>query len=108
MALAVAIPSIYRDKFVAPSCNENIVHMKLSDKTSIEFNREDDSITIQLKDAEITANNDEISAVLGNAKINMREEKTEISVGDAKIEITPEKIGLYASVIEAPNLKVEL
>jgi phage baseplate assembly protein V len=88
LSLAVAIPSIFQSKFNAPSDDENVVKLELSNKSSVEFDKENEEILIKIGDAESTFSNDKIR----------------FSVGMSEIEITLEKISIHAPIISIPGL----
>jgi phage baseplate assembly protein V len=90
LSLAVAIPSIFQSKFNAPSDDEKVVKIELSENTSIEFDRENEEFKATVNELEITANS----------------KKFKVSIGESILEITPEKIKIHAAIIDAPSLKV--
>jgi phage baseplate assembly protein V len=104
LSLAVAIPSIFQSKFAAPSEDENVVKLELSDKSSIEFNKSDDKIAVKIEDSEIIFAKNNIKTNIGGAQAEISKDKIRFSVGGSEIEITSGKISLHAPIIDAPNL----
>lgn len=105
LSVAIAIPSIYQNKFSAPSDDENIIKVELSETSSVEFNKENDEITIKIDESELFFNKEKLEAKIGETEAEVSENKIKLSVGNSEIEITPEKIKLHATIIDAPNLK---
>jgi phage baseplate assembly protein V len=105
LALAVAIPSIFCNKFAAPSEDEDIVKLELSDKSSVEFNKNDDEIVIRIEGSEAIFGKDNIKANIGKSQIEINDDRIRFSVGESEIEITSEKISLHAPIIDAPKFR---
>lgn len=108
LSVAVAIPSIYQNKFNAPSDGENVVRIELSDKASIEFNKEGNELIFKIEDSEMFFNKNNFKFAIGESELEVNEDKIRLSVGGSEIEITSEKIKLNAPIIDATNLKAGL
>lgn len=106
LSLSVAIPSIYQNKFGVPSDSEHVVKLELSDKSSIEFNKENNEIAIKIEDSEITFDKDNLKAKVGEAGLDVQKDKIKLSVGSSLIEVTQGKISLRSPIIDAPSLKM--
>ena len=104
-SVGVAIPSIYQNKFSSPSDKENVIKLELSNKTSIEFDKDSDEFLLKIDDTKIIVGSEKIGIELGNAEIKVESDGIKFSVGKSEIEITAEKIKLNAPIIEAPSLK---
>ena len=122
LSLAIAIPSIYQNKFNAPSDDENVVRIELSDKVFLEFSKENneitakieeaelffskDTFTVKFNDSEFVLREDNIEAKCGESEAKINENKIRFSVGSSRIEITPEKISIDSPIVDIPNFKV--
>jgi phage baseplate assembly protein V len=88
LSLAVAIPSIFQDKFAAPSDDANIVRIEFSDDFAIEFDKANNEFAVQVEGAEVRFSRDKFS----------------ISVGASAFEITPTSISINAPTVSIPGL----
>ena len=90
LAVSIAIPGIFQNKFKSPSDDPNIIKLEFSEKTFLEFDKKNDEFNIKIDELEIEANS----------------EKFELKIGKSSIEITPEKISINAPVVDIPGLKM--
>ena len=90
LAVSVAIPGIFQNKFAAPCDDPNIIKLEISEKTFLEFDKKNDEFKIKVDELEIEANSD----------------KMKFSIASSSIEITPEKISINAPVVDIPGLKI--
>jgi phage baseplate assembly protein V len=88
LSLAVAIPSIFQNKFAAPGDNSDVVKLELSSQASIEFNKASGEFTVQIDDAEMSFSNS----------------KFQVSIGASAIEVTPTSISINAPTVSIPGL----
>jgi phage baseplate assembly protein V len=87
LAVSLAIPGIFCNKFAAPGNNQNTIRMEFSDDVSIEFNKTNNEFTLEIRGAEV---------ILGG-------DKFKVSIGASEIEMTPESIRISASSVEIPG-----
>ena len=90
LAVSVAIPGIFQNKFKSPSDDPNIIKLEISEKTCLEFDKK----------------NDEFKLEIGDLKISRQSEKFELKIGESSIEITPEKISINAPIVDISGLKI--
>jgi phage baseplate assembly protein V len=88
LSLAVAIPSIFQNKFAAPGNDPNTIRIEFSDNAFVEFSKATDEITARIDGAEICFCSD----------------KFHVSIGASEIEITPAGISINAPTVSIPGL----
>ena len=87
LAVSLAIPGIFCNKFAAPGNDQNVVRLELSPQASIEFNKTNNEFTLEIQGAEV---------ILGDDKFS-------ISIGASAIEMTPASIRISAPSVEIPG-----
>jgi phage baseplate assembly protein V len=88
LSLAVAIPSIFCNKFAALGNDANVIRFEFSPQAYLEFNKGDCEFSLEIQGAEVYFNSDKFS----------------ISIGASELAITPTSISINAPTVSIPGL----
>jgi phage baseplate assembly protein V len=87
LAVSVAIPSIFQNKFKQPCDNKDIIKLEFNEDISIEFDK----------------TNEELSIKVGNLNVILAKSKFKISICASEIEMTPASIRISAPSVAIPG-----